>query len=34
LFGKPLLVHFPARQVNLWGWGIQLPDLAKIRYIR
>jgi signal peptidase I len=34
LFGKPLLVHFPARQVDLWGWRFQLPDLSKIRYIR
>ncbi len=34
LFGKPLVVHFPARQVDLWGWRIQLPDLSKIRYIR
>jgi signal peptidase I len=34
LFGKPFLVHFPARQVNLWGWSFQLPDFARIRYIR
>ena len=34
IIGKPLLVHFPARQVNWGGWHFQVPDLAKIRYIR
>ena len=32
--GKPLLVHFPARRVKLWRWTFQVPDPAKIRYIR
>jgi signal peptidase I len=31
--GKPLLVHFPARRVELGGWHFQVPDLARIRYI-
>ncbi len=34
LVGKPLLVHFPARHVKLWKWTFQVPDPAKIRYIR
>jgi signal peptidase I len=33
LFGRPFLVHFPARQVSLWGRSVQLPDLSRIRYI-
>jgi signal peptidase I len=34
LVGKPLLVHFPARVVSLGPWRFQVPDPAKIRYIR
>ncbi len=34
LTGKPLVVHFPAREVELGGWIFQVPDPAKIRYIR
>lgn len=34
LVGKPLLVHFPAKQVALGRWVFQVPDPAKIRYIR
>ena len=34
LVGKPLLVHFPARHVKLGNWTFQVPDAAKIRYIR
>ena len=33
LVGKPLVVHFPARHVELGGWHFQVPDLTKIRYI-
>ena len=34
LVGKPLIVHFPARHVELGGWSFQVPDPTKIRYIR
>jgi len=34
LVGKPLLVHFPVKRVKLWKWTFQVPDPAKIRYIR
>ena len=34
LFGRPFLVHFPAQRVQLGRWHLQVPDLAKIRYIR
>ncbi len=34
LLGKPLAVHFPVRLVHWWGWTFQVPDPAKIRYIR
>jgi signal peptidase I len=34
LVGKPLLVHFPAQEARLGGWRFQVPDLARIRYIR
>lgn len=34
LVGKPLLVVFPARPMSLGGWKFQVPDPAKIRYIR
>ncbi len=34
LLGKPLIVHFPARSVRWGRWEFQVPELAKIRYIR
>jgi signal peptidase I len=34
LIGKPFLVHFPARRIELGPWQIQVPDPARIRYIR
>jgi len=34
LMGKPLVVHFPARLVQVGSWEFQVPDLGKIRYIR
>jgi signal peptidase I len=34
LVGKPLLVHFPARRIGLGPWHFQVPDPARIRYIR
>jgi signal peptidase I len=34
LVGKPLVVHFPARLVELGPWRFQVPDPARIRYIR
>jgi len=34
LVGKPLAVHLPARRVQLGRWSFQVPDLARIRYIR
>ena len=34
LVGKPLLVHFPAKSIQLGRWVFQVPDPAKIRYIR
>jgi len=34
LVGRPLLVHFPAGEARFWGRRFQVPDLAKIRYIR
>jgi signal peptidase I len=34
LIGKPLLVHFPARDARFGGWRFQVPDLSEIRYIR
>jgi len=34
LMGKPVVVHFPAFTVRLGGWEFQVPDPAKIRYIR
>ena len=34
LIGKPLLVHFPACRVDLGRWHFQVPDPARIRYIR
>jgi signal peptidase I len=34
LLGKPLAVLFPARQMDLGGCPFQVPELARIRYIR
>jgi signal peptidase I len=34
LVGKPFLVIFPFCEISLGGWRIQVPDLARIRYIR
>ena len=34
LVGKPFVVIFPAFPISLGGWRIQVPDLARIRYIR
>ncbi len=34
LLGKPFLVHFPPRLVRIGPWKFQVPDPAKIRYIR
>ena len=34
VLGKPFLVHFPARQIELGRWHFQVPDPAGIRYIR
>jgi len=34
LIGRPMLVWFPARQVRLGPWSLQVPDPAEIRYIR
>lgn len=34
LIGKPLVVHFPARRIDWGPWHFQVPDPAKIRYIR
>jgi signal peptidase I len=34
IVGKPFLVHFPARGLHLGPWHIQVPDPARIRYIR
>jgi signal peptidase I len=32
--GKPFLVHWPGRRLNLFGTGFQVPHPAHIRYIR
>jgi signal peptidase I len=34
LMGKPFVVIFPAREISLGGWRIQVPNLTRIRYIR
>ena len=34
LIGKPLVVHFPSRRIDWGSWHFQVPDPAKIRYIR
>ena len=33
LIGRPLLVHFPLREVRLGPWEFQVPDPARMRYI-
>jgi len=32
--GKPLFVHFPAPRARIGNWVFQVPDPARIRYIR
>jgi len=34
LLGKPFVVIYPAREISIGGWQIQVPDLGRIRYIR
>jgi signal peptidase I len=34
LVGKPLVVHFPAKLLEVGRWRFQVPDPARIRYIR
>jgi len=34
LVGKPLCVHFPARRVKWGNWVFQVPDPARMRYVR
>ena len=34
LVGKPFVVIYPACEISLGGWQIQVPDLTRIRYIR
>ena len=34
LVGKPILVHYPARWIELGRFEFQVPDPAEIRYIR
>ena len=34
LVGKPFVLIFPSCEISLAGWHIQVPDLARIRYIR
>ena len=34
LVGKPFLVVFPSCGISVGEWSIQVPDLARIRYIR
>jgi signal peptidase I len=34
LVGKPLMVHFPSRGIMIGRRHFQVPDLARIRYIR
>jgi signal peptidase I len=34
LVGKPFMVIYPACGLSLGGWHIQVPDPARIRYIR
>jgi signal peptidase I len=34
LVGRPFVVIDPTSEISLFGWHIQVPDLARIRYIR
>jgi hypothetical protein len=34
LVGRPLLVHLPLRGIVVGRWTFQVPDMARIRYIR
>lgn len=34
LVGRPFLVHFPSRTVQLGRWRLRIPDVSRIRYIR
>lgn len=34
LVGRPFLVHFPARRIDLGRWHFQVPNPGRIRYIR
>jgi signal peptidase I len=34
LLGKPLAVIYPARAKTIFGTRFQIPDFARIRYIR
>lgn len=34
LYGKPLAVIAPGGRAPKWGWGFQVPDPCRIRYIR
>jgi signal peptidase I len=34
LMGKPFLVHFAVRFIEVGGWRFRIPDIAAIRYIR
>jgi signal peptidase I len=34
VLGRPFLVHFPSRALELGPWHFQVPDPARIRYIR
>ena len=33
LTGRPLLIHFPSRQIRLGPWEFQVPDPTRMRYI-
>jgi hypothetical protein len=34
LVGKPLCVHLPLRGVSVGPWSFQVPEIARMRYIR
>lgn len=34
LVGKPFIVILPSCEISLGGWHFQVPDLARMRYIR
>ena len=34
LIGRPFVVHFPSRPIDLGRWHFQVPDPGEIRYIR